>query len=537
MPVVVACAALAAPAAASTLWKQKIDNAARYVQGRAGVVSFAVVDESGRLHGYRAAAVAPSASVLKAMLLVAYLRKASVRDRALRAWERELLGPMIRRSDNAAASAVLGLVGSSGVMRLARVTGMRRFRLRVPIWGLSEITAADQARYFYHVDAYVPVRHRAYALRLLATIVPSQRWGVGRVPPPGWRLYFKGGWGSGTGLVDHQVALLTGGRERVSLAILTRFNPSHAYGKETLRGVAARLLAGLPKPVLALPPAARFAYDSGYAASLDEGCASLRIRSLVDGSRTVIPTALASCDSSVQLALGGSRALWSWTESSAGATHVSTAALEAPEPTEVGTLGSEDGTEVLRSAAGAGETLVFSHDSYGSDGSFLRGEITSVTGGSCQVPERAIVGVAAGRLVVASGGAIEVRAADTCELLASLTSGGLVEAAALGGDLVATLSRDPTGAMHIERYRISTSKLLGATRVPLGTARKLQVAGRWVLYRVGTALKGVTVLSGARWTLWQPRESEIGWNASGRQVAWLSGSSGRAQLWVFRLPG
>ena len=27
--------------------------------------------------------------------------------------------------------------------------------------------------------------------------------------PPGWHLYFKGGWGSGTGWVDHQTALLT----------------------------------------------------------------------------------------------------------------------------------------------------------------------------------------------------------------------------------------------------------------------------------------------------------------------------------------
>jgi hypothetical protein len=45
--------------------------------------------------------------------------------------------------------------------------------------------------------------------------------------------------------VDHQVALLTRGSERVSLAILTYADGSHAYGKETLRGVAKRLLRGL----------------------------------------------------------------------------------------------------------------------------------------------------------------------------------------------------------------------------------------------------------------------------------------------------
>ena len=67
----------------------------------------------------------------------------------------------------------------------------------------------------------------------------------------GWRLYFKGGWGTGTGLVDHQVALLTFGRQRVSIAILTQDNGSHDYGKQTLRGIAELLLGGLGPGVAA----------------------------------------------------------------------------------------------------------------------------------------------------------------------------------------------------------------------------------------------------------------------------------------------
>src|SRR3954453_5815371 len=103
----------------------------------------------------------------------------------------------------------------------------------------------------------MPPRHRTYGMRLLARIVPRQRWGIARVRPPGWRLYFKGGWGSGTGWVAPQVPLLTRGGERVSIAILTQFNGSHAYGKETLRGIAKRLLRGLaasPAPASAPPP-------------------------------------------------------------------------------------------------------------------------------------------------------------------------------------------------------------------------------------------------------------------------------------------
>lgn len=230
-------------------WKPHVAAARRYAEARAGVVAFAVVNEDGRLRGYRTTAVAPSASVLKPMLLVAYLRKASVRHRELRQWERDLLGPMIRRSDNGAAGAVLGLDGAAAVLAVARLAGMTQFRLSLPVWGLSQITPRDQARFFYRIDSYIPRRHRRYALRLLATIVPAQRWGIAEVAPEGWRLYFKGGWGSGTGLVDHQVALLTGGPNRLSVAITTRFNPSHEYGEATLRGVAARLLRGLPEPL------------------------------------------------------------------------------------------------------------------------------------------------------------------------------------------------------------------------------------------------------------------------------------------------
>jgi hypothetical protein len=239
--------AVAVPAAASgsPTWSSRVASARAYAERRSGVIAFAVVDQRGRVHGYHRAATAPSASVLKAMLLVAYLRKQSVRHRALTDYERGLLGPMIRRSDNVAASTVLGLVGNAGVIRLAEKAGMENFRLVTPIWGLSQITPRDQAYYFHRIDSYVPVLHRRYAMHLLATIVPSQRWGVAEVAPAGWNLYFKGGWGSGTGLVDHQAALITLGEKRISLCITTRFNPDHAYGKRTLRGVAARLFFGL----------------------------------------------------------------------------------------------------------------------------------------------------------------------------------------------------------------------------------------------------------------------------------------------------
>ena len=65
--------------------------------------------------------------------------------------------------------------------------------------------------------------------------------------PSGWKLYFKGGWGSGSGAVDHQVVLLRKNGRRIGLAVLTEGNPSQAYGNETLEGVFRRLLRRLPR--------------------------------------------------------------------------------------------------------------------------------------------------------------------------------------------------------------------------------------------------------------------------------------------------
>jgi hypothetical protein len=151
---------------------------------------------------------------------------------------------MIRRSDSVAATRVRDIVGRARVERVAHVSGMRDFRYRA-IWGESRTSPRDQVRFMYHLPSYIPGRHRAYARYLLSHIVHSQRWGIGRVAPRGWRLFFKGGWGSGTGRVDHQVALLTRDGHHVAVAIFTQFDPDHRYGERTERGVAVRLLGGL----------------------------------------------------------------------------------------------------------------------------------------------------------------------------------------------------------------------------------------------------------------------------------------------------
>jgi Beta-lactamase enzyme family len=240
----------AASVAAAQSWGERRTSAIRYLQTRSGVESFAFIDDQNRLWSYRAWVRAPSASLLKAMLLVAYLNRDSVRGRALTDSDRRLLGPMIRWSDNATAGTVLNIVGASGLYLVATRANMHNFQLRSP-WGLSTTTARDQARFFYRIDRLLPARHRAYGMNLLRRIVPSQRWGIPPVKPDGWFIHFKGGWGSGTGRVTHQSALLRTSTKRISLSVITEWNPSHTYGTWTIRGVAARML----KRPLPLAPA------------------------------------------------------------------------------------------------------------------------------------------------------------------------------------------------------------------------------------------------------------------------------------------
>jgi hypothetical protein len=242
-PAVLGALVAGAPRAGAA-WHPDVAAAVRYAQTRAGQVRFAVRTR-GHVWGYRRTEGVHSASVVKALLLVAYLDDPRVRDRPLTAADHRLIDPMIRRSDNAAATKVLAFVGARRVRKAAERVGMRRFVLNPRVWGGSRIDASDQTRFFLHYDAHVVARHRATAMHLLRTIVHEQRWGIALVGHDGWRLYFKGGWGSGTGLVDHQVALLTHGEDRVAVAVLTTGNPDHAYGKETLRGIFARLLRGL----------------------------------------------------------------------------------------------------------------------------------------------------------------------------------------------------------------------------------------------------------------------------------------------------
>jgi beta-lactamase class A len=228
-------------------WGEAFREAERYARARGGRIAFALVDDKGRVHRHRAARRYGSASVTKAMLLVAYLNRREIRRRPLDGSSRALLRPMITRSDNGAATRALSIVGYGGLNRVARRARMRHFVTGAG-WSNTVIAAGDQARFFYRIDRLVPRRHRHYARHLLRNVIPAQRWGIPQGAPRGTRVYLKGGWRpQGAGWLVHQVALVERGDRRVALAVLTDSDQTEAYGHETIRGVARRALRPLER--------------------------------------------------------------------------------------------------------------------------------------------------------------------------------------------------------------------------------------------------------------------------------------------------
>jgi beta-lactamase class A len=219
-----------------------IHRAARFARSRGGQVSFAAIDSTGRLHSARGTIPYPSASLGKAMVLAAYLRRLDAAGATLTSEAKQQLTSMITWSDNKAADAIYPAIGDPGIVEVARRARMRSFE-PAGYWSEAQVTADDMARLMWRVRDVLGQRYRELGMRLLAHIIPAQRWGIPDAAGPSWRAWFKGGWReSAGGQLVHQAALLRGGGRRVAIAVLTDAQPSQPYGVNTIRGIATRLL-------------------------------------------------------------------------------------------------------------------------------------------------------------------------------------------------------------------------------------------------------------------------------------------------------
>jgi hypothetical protein len=224
--------------------RKAVARALDWAGGRCGEVGVAVVDSRGEVTGLHAHATFEGASLVKAMLLVAYLRARPAADPA----PDGAATTMIAESDNASAYTIYGVVGGKDLKSVATLSGMEDFELGAG-WLDSRVSAADQARLFFDLERYVPAGRRAFARKLPTGITAMQRWGIpAAAGPAGWETFFKGGWLGMDNRLMLQAAWLERGQKRWALAVMTDDNPDRAYGWDTQKGVAGLLLGEEPTP-------------------------------------------------------------------------------------------------------------------------------------------------------------------------------------------------------------------------------------------------------------------------------------------------
>lgn len=214
------------------------EAAKTYAKTRKGTVAFAIADSSGNITAkYNENKQFYGASITKAMVLVAYLRKYK---NNLNGNQKNLLTAMIKQSDNDAANTLFSNVGADAVKKVASDVGMSNYKLNIKSdnyhLGGSLITAADQAKLFAKILDLIPSNHRSYAQGLMGDI-QNGKFGVLSASSS---AYGKTGWNPAEG-----VAHSGGNSGSRGIAVLVGDNVGNdAYNRETNTEVAKKLMTG-----------------------------------------------------------------------------------------------------------------------------------------------------------------------------------------------------------------------------------------------------------------------------------------------------
>jgi len=235
------CGSASHPALAARLARDI--SAAR--RGRVSTVAVRVDDPGAGLECWlNSSTHFDSASVVKATILAALLRKAQDSHRHLTRTEAALAWAMITRSDNGAASALWNDVGRAHLQHFLNLARMTHTVLGPGgFWGLTEITASDETlllRLLLSGNSVLDTASRDYELALMASVISSQRWGVTAGAPTRLTAHIKNGW---LPLAAHQwhvhsIGGFTGRGGGYSIVVLTEDDPTMSYGIITIERIA-----------------------------------------------------------------------------------------------------------------------------------------------------------------------------------------------------------------------------------------------------------------------------------------------------------
>ncbi|WP_431961266.1 serine hydrolase [Actinacidiphila sp. bgisy160] len=185
-----------------------------------------------------------SASTVKVTVLATLLRDVRQHHRHLTSREAGLATAMITKSDNDATTALWKQLGVAEVNDFLSAAGMSHtVAAGGGAWGLTRITAGDEQKLMDLLTAPNPVLAddaRAYALRLMNEVVPSQRWGTPAGAPDSVAVHVKNGWLSRAthGWRVHSLGAFTGGGHDYSITVLTDDDATMASGVATVEAVS-----------------------------------------------------------------------------------------------------------------------------------------------------------------------------------------------------------------------------------------------------------------------------------------------------------
>jgi Beta-lactamase enzyme family len=186
-----------------------------------------------------------AASVIKVTILSALLFKDHGPSH-LTKHQRELAYLMITQSSNDAATDLWQDVGMSGMQRFLSKAGMRHTVLNAA-WGLTGITAKDELTLLQLLTSPGKVLgkySRAYVLRLMAEVIPAERWGVPAGAPSEVTVHVKNGWLPYPGKDDwniNSIGAFTGKHIGYQIVILTApaaGGQTETYGIQTVQAAA-----------------------------------------------------------------------------------------------------------------------------------------------------------------------------------------------------------------------------------------------------------------------------------------------------------
>ncbi len=244
---------LRAPASAAAApgnpWRASVVG---YLKTRQSVISIAVFNAKTRsVTTLNSQTSYVTASIVKATIMAALLWQSQNTGHPLTATDKALMTTMIEDSDNASATSLWYAAGAApGIASFLRAAGLSH---TIPgangYWGLTETTVLDQVRLvklLSYPNSLLTPASQAYADYLMEHIVSWEDWGVSTGPLGRATVMLKNGWLPISGGWEiNSIGHVSGDGRNYVIALLSRNNPTEAYGIQTLDTVSALIWKAL----------------------------------------------------------------------------------------------------------------------------------------------------------------------------------------------------------------------------------------------------------------------------------------------------